>query len=248
MTTRPAPTLAAVVLPSRGGARLTETLVALRWVDRRVVLAFDDDLLGPAPLPPDVLQVRGATALDQLDHLDTDWILLLTEEERIAPEDAPRIRDAIAAAVPGEVLALRVVTAALDLHLRLGRGVPRVAPRGTPIRIRPGFDVGFLCAVHAERTLDVDIVRSRGTTLTDAVELAAADAAMLAAIGDRRVGRGRGILWHPLVAAGRTMAARAVDGRLGGGRWILAVLEGYRVVVAYAKLWELRRNRAVVLE
>jgi hypothetical protein len=132
------------------------------------------DLHGP--LPPDVVQVASAT---RLDELDTDWILLLGEEERIAPEDVPRIRDAIASATPGEVLALGVVTVALDLRVRLGRPVPRLAPRGTSLRIGPGFDVVFLCAARA-RPLDVTIARSRGATLTDAVELAGADAAMFA--------------------------------------------------------------------
>ena len=244
MTTRPAPSLAAVVLSARGGARLVAALAALDWVDRRVVLAFDDDLVCTVPLPPDVIQVASAT---RLDELDADWILLLGEEERIAPEDVPRIRDAIASATPGEVLALRVVTVALDLRVRLGRPVPRLAPRGTSLRIGPGFDIVFRCAARA-RPLDVTIARSRGATLTDAVELAGADAAMFAAIVDRGPGRGRGILWHPVVAAARTFGARAVDGRLGVGRWILAVLEGYRVVVAYAKLWERRRKRVVVLE
>ena len=28
-------------------------------------------------------------------------------------------------------------------------------------------------------------------------------------------------------------------------RWVVAVLEGYRVVVAYAKLWERRRDRTL---
>jgi hypothetical protein len=44
-------------------------------------------------------------------------------------------------------------------------------------------------------------------------------------------------------AALRAMTARAARPPLGLGRWIVAVFEGYRVVVAYARLWERRRDR-----
>jgi hypothetical protein len=244
MTTCAVPRLAAVVLPARGGARLTEALDAVRWADRRAVLAVDD-LPGTAALPPDVARIASPA---RLEDLDAEWILVLGEEERVAPEDVPELRDAIAAALPAQALALSVVTGALDMRVRLGRGVARLARRGARLDMRPGFDMEFRYAERTLRTLDVTIARSRGTTLTDAVELAGADAAMLAAIVDRGPSHGRGILWDPVIAAVRTLVARAVGGRLGTGRWILAVLEGYRVVVAYAKLWERRRDRAVVLE
>jgi hypothetical protein len=81
-----------------------------------------------------------------------------------------------------------------------------------------------------------------GERLADAVVDLDADAATLAALlADRgsRLGR-RHLVVSPLIAGGRVLAARRV---LAGawGRWFLAVLAGYRTVVAYAKLWELRR-------
>jgi hypothetical protein len=238
-----APTLAAVVLPARGGHRLAEALDAARWADVRAVLEVGEG--GPAiPLPAGAVRV----ASPRLADLAADWLVVLGEEERVALEDVPVLRAAIAAAIPGEVLALPIVTTALDMRIRLARPVVRVARRGTPLRVRPGFDLEFPGASRRQRTLDVALVRSRGRTLTDAVELAGADAATFAVLVDSQAaGRGHGILWHPIVAALRTLTARAPAGRLGIGRWILAVLEGYRVVVAYAKLWERRRDRPVPL-
>jgi hypothetical protein len=128
--------------------------------------------------------------------------------------------------------------------VRLGRAVIRLAPRRTPLVVRPGLEVELARGAHAIRTLDVTIVRSRGATLTEAVELIGAEATTLASLIDRRVDRGRGILWQPLVAGARAVTARG-QGRLGIGRWVLAVLESYRVVVTYAKLWERRRDRVI---
>lgn len=243
MTAPAAPRLAAVVLAARGGARLAEALAALAWADRRVVLGFDGALLAHAGLPGDVLRV---TSPARLAEVDADWLLLLGEEERVRAEDVARLRAAAAAAAPGDVLALRVESGALDLRVRLGRAVGRLGPRTAHLRVQPGFDVE-LAGARPPHVLDVALVRSRGATLTDAVALVGADAALFAAIAERRRARGRGILWHPLVAGARTLAARGVGRPLGLGRWVLAVLEGYRVVVAYAKLWERRRNRVAVL-
>lgn len=237
-----APTVAAVVLPARGGHRLAEALDAAGWADVRAVLQADP--LRTVDLPAGAVRVSSPRALAEVD---ADWLVVLGEEERVAPDDVAVLRAAVAAAAPGEVLALPIVTTALDMQVRLARPVVRIAPRGTPLRVRPGFDLEFPGAPRLQRTLDVVIVRSRGRTLTDAVELAGADAATFALLVDPKAGgRGRGILWHPLVAGLRTLTARAPGGRLGIGRWVLAVLEAYRVVVAYAMLWERRRDRPVV--
>jgi hypothetical protein len=229
--------IAAVVLPARGGPHLARALDALAWADERAVLALDGAALD---LPPGVAIVADPRRLEP----SADWVLVLGEEERLDPGDGDAIRAAVATAPAGHVFALPCVTTALDMRVRLGRAVARLAPRRTPLVVRPGLDVEFARGAHPVRTLDVAIVRSRGATLTDAVERLDAEATTLALLIDRSVGQGRGILWQPLVAGARTLLARG-EGRLGLGRWVLAVLEGYRVVVTYAKLWERRRARVV---
>ena len=47
-----------------------------------------------------------------------------------------------------------------------------------------------------------------------------------------------------LTSRDRAVRARAAR-PIGVARWVLVVLEGYRVVVAYAKRWERRRDRVV---
>jgi hypothetical protein len=243
MSAGPSPRLAAVVVPARGGPRLAAALDALAWADVRAVLCATE-AGGQGSLPGDAVPLPSK---GHLRELAADWLLIVGEEERVAPGDAPALRAAMGAARPGEVLALPVVMAALDMRVRLARPLARLARRDTPLRVRPGFDLEFVGDPRLRRTLDVPLVRSRGATLTDAVELAGADAATYALLVDAEAdGRGRGILWHPLAAAARALVARA-GSRLGVGRWILAVLEGYRVVIAYAKLWERRRDRPVSL-
>jgi hypothetical protein len=230
--------IVAVVMPARGGEHLARALDALDWADERVVLAVDGAAL---ELPP------GATCLAdpaRLEGLSARWVLVLAETERLEPAGGAALRAAVATAAGDEVFVLDCIATALDLRVRLGRAVARLAPRGTPLVVRPGLDVEFARGAHAIRRLDVAIVRSRGATLTEAVELIGAEATTLASLVDGRIGQGRGVLWQPLVAASRALTARG-PGRLGLGRWILAVLEGYRVVVTYAKLWERRRERVL---
>jgi hypothetical protein len=237
MTAAPA-RIVAVVLPARGGAHLARALAALEWADERAVLALDAATID---LPPGVASIADPS---RLETASAGWVLVLAEEERLDPAGGDALRAALATAAGDEVFALRCITTVLDMRIRLGGTVTRLAPRRTPLVVRPGLDVEFARGAHPVRALDVAIVRSRGTTLTDAVELLAAEATTLASLVDRSVGQGRGILWHPLVAGGRAVTARG-QGRLGLGRWVFAVLEGYRVVVTYAKLWERRRERVV---
>jgi hypothetical protein len=234
------PTLAAVVLPARGGAHLARALAALDWADARGVLALDGvDVAVPggvAVVGPHALASTGAA-----------WVLLLAEEERLDPSAPAAIRAALASAGAADAFALPCVTTALDLRARLARRVVRLAPSRARIGMRPDLDVELAGVSVRVRELDVAIVRSRGTTLSDAVDLLAAEAGTLAALIELGVGRGRGIVWQPLVAGTRALTARAAGGPLGLGRWVLAVLEGYRVVAAHAKVWERRRARAVAV-
>jgi hypothetical protein len=229
--------IAAVVLPARGGTHLARSLESLAWADERAVVALGSAALD---LPAGIRTIDDPTRM----QTTSAWVLLLTEDERLEPGGGDGLRAALATAAGDEVFALACVVTALDLRVRLGGAVARLAPRGTPLVVRPGLDVEFARGSHPIRPLDVAIVRSRGTTLDDAVELLGAEATTLASLVDRSVGQGRGILWQPLVAATRTLTGRA-QGRLGLGRFVLAVLEGYRVVVAYAKLWERRREQVV---
>jgi hypothetical protein len=229
--------IAAVVLPARGGAHLARALEALAWADERAVLAVGAAALD---LPPGVASIADPTAVETT----SPWVLVLGEDERLEPAGGDALRAALATAAGDEVFALACVITALDMRIRLGGAVARLGPRRTPLVVRPGLDVELARGSHPVRTLDVVIVRSRGTTLNDAVELLGAEATTLASLVDRRVGQGRGIVWQPFVAAARAVTGRA-QGRLGVGRLVLAMLEGYRVVVAYAKLWERRRDQVV---
>jgi hypothetical protein len=229
--------IAALVLPARGGVHLARALAALDWANERAVLAVDGAVLD---LPPGVASVDDPSRLPAA----SGWVLVLAEEERLEPAGGDALRTALATAAPDQMLAFPCITTALGMRARLGRAVVRLAPRRTPLVVRPGLDVELARSAHPVRTLDVAIVRSRGATLTEAVEILGAEATTLASLVDQRVGRGRGILWQPLVAGARALTARA-EGRLGVGRWVLAVLESYRVVVTYAKLWERRRDRVI---
>jgi hypothetical protein len=230
------PRILALVLPARGGAALADALARLAWADERAVLAID----GARDLPPGVPTVDDPR---RLPATSAEWVLVVGEDERLAPDAAGAIRAAVATAGTADVFALPRSVTALELSLRLRGDVVRLARRRTPLVVRPGLEVEF-ARDGRRRALDVPLVRSRGATLTEAVALVDAEATTLAALLDRRIGRGRGIVWQPVVAAARALLARA-NRPLGLGRWVLAVLEGYRVVVTYAKLWERRRARVV---
>jgi hypothetical protein len=222
-----AQTLGVLVVPARGGADLEAALAAASWADAQAAL----DVRADVPV------VRGP---------DTDWLVVLGEAERLTADGARAIRAAIGDATPDQVFALRMVSAMLDIRIELGRPTVRVGPRRSPVVMRAGATLELDAAGRRVRTLDVPILRSCGDTLSDAVDLAGAEATTFAALVDARVAPGRGILWHPLLAGVRALTARAGGRRLGLGRWIVAVFEGYRVVVAYAKLWERQRDRREV--
>ena len=221
--------LGAMIVPARGGVDLEAALVAAAaWADAQAVLGLDggDASRGEGP--------------------DTDWIVVLGETERLTASDAGAIRAAIASATPDQVFALPLVTTLLDIQVELARRAVRVGARRTPVVMRPGAAFELDASGRRSRALDVPILCSRGGTLSDAVELAGAEATTFAALVDRRAAPGRGILWQPLLAGMRVLTARAGGRRLGLGRWVLAVFEGYRVIVAYAKLWERQRDRMTV--
>jgi hypothetical protein len=236
------PTLGAVVVAARGGAHLERALEAVGWADARAVVELDDR--NPSTLPPGVVRLTDAASPAAIG---TDWVLLLFEEERLRDDGERALRAAVAAAGSGDVLGLRCVLAVLDLRVRLGQRVVRLAPRRTPLVVRAGLEIEFVRAGRNLRLLDVEVTRSRGATLNETVEIASAEATTLAPLIDARVGKGQGIMWQSLVAGVRALSARAIDAPLGLGRWVIAVLEAYRVVIVYAKLWERRRDRVTMV-
>jgi len=237
------PTIGVVVLPARGGARLDAALAALDWADLRSVLTIGAHPPLERDTPPGIVRVD---ALDELGRLAVDWIFLLAEEERVTADAVRTMRDAIAVAPDDHVFTLPLITAALDMEVRPRRLVARLAPRATPLRLATGLSVEFASTGRRVQALDAPIMRSRGATLNDAVELLGAEADVLAALAEPTVARWWGILWQPTVAASRALTAGVSGRQLGLGRWVIAVLEGYRVVVVYAKVWERRRARITV--
>jgi hypothetical protein len=115
---------------------------------------------------------------------------------------------------------------------------------------RAGARLGFGPGLAAELRVSGRIAPPLGTrlvvrgaeSLQAAIEDLDADAAALAALLARRgvAPRLRHLVLPPLVAAARAFAARGT-GRAPWQRWTLGVLGGYRALVAYAKLWEIRQ-------
>jgi hypothetical protein len=229
------PTLGVVVVPARGGSDLDAALAAAEWADVRAVLA-----VSPAP-PPTVRDVTTLAGPGELGRLDAAWVIVLFEHERILPDAVDDLRAAIADAPGDAVFALPVMTSLLDMDLRLRRPIARLAPSGTPLALGSGLTLAF-APRGAPRELDVTIFRARGATLDRAIALMGAEAGAMAGLVDRLNGP-RGVIRQSVRAALRAMTARAARPPLGLGRWIVAVFEGYRVVVAYARLWERRRDR-----
>jgi len=135
---------------------------------------------------------------------------------------------------------------AFGTTLRLRRAPVRLALRaGARLRLRTGLTPELVQGGARAPELPARLVTAGVPTLAAAVEELDAQAATLAALLHARRVRPR--LWHlvvpPLAASGRALVARGPAGEFWG-RWTLAVLGGYRALVAYAKLWELRREEA----
>jgi len=234
-------TLGVVILALRGGTRLAEAIEAAAWSDVRAVLALDGEH-PPADLPPDVV-VLGT--LRELPRLAVDRVLVLRESEHVDGDGVAALRAAVALAGADDVGVLPIETALLDLTIVAEGGLARLARPDVPIVLRAGFAIEFERSGRTCRTIDAPVRHARGETLDQAVELAGIEGDLLAALMEATKVRGAGILWHPFVAASRVLAGRAPRGRLGLGCWLIAAIDGYAVVVAYAKRWERRRDRAV---
>jgi hypothetical protein len=116
---------------------------------------------------------------------------------------------------------VRLCRGAREVRASLGGGVEFAAPEGAPVLAGAAI-VHPLPPLPAEA---VDALNAEARTL----------AALAAAHGQRP-------RFHRLLTGGVVGAAGMLfgkgTGRLGWGRWIVAVLTGYRALLAEAKLWE----------
>jgi hypothetical protein len=233
------PAVAAIVLASRGGARLARALDAVAWAGERLVLD-PAGRLATATLPDGV-----AVASDPIASAKAPWVLVLEERETVPVGLAAEIADAIAAP---DVVAYRVAqeTRGFDLALRLRHASVRLARRaGARIEVLDALGLEIRPAAGRIGHLSAALVADSADSIAGVVDDLDADAAAYAALlraGDVRP-RLRHLACTPLGPAGRTLVARG-GWRRPAARWMLAVFDGYRVATAYAKLWELRRAEA----
>src|SRR5216684_1057833 len=225
--------VAAVVLASRGGARLASALDGVAWAGERIVLD-PTGRLGAEPLPDGV-----RWADEPAEAARAAWLLLVEEHEAVRPSLVAAIASALEA--PG-ARAYRIAqeVIAFGTTLRLRHAPVRLARRdGVRLRLRTGLTPELAAGGGRAPRLPERLVTNAMPTLAAAVDELDAQAATLAALLHARHVRPRA--WHlvvpPLAASARALLAGGPAGGLWG-RWTLAVLGGYRALVAYAKLWE----------
>jgi len=233
------PSVAAVVLASRGGPRLEAALASVAWAPERIVLDPARHL-GDRPLP------TGVRRAHDVADAAAPWLLLLEEHEVVPPGLAARVAETVAA--PGRFAAFRI---GLEVHAfgatfwPPGAPVRLVRSPGARLRLGRGLVAELRVAGGDLGRLPDRLVAQGADSLAAAVENLDADAATLAALlARRRVRPGlRHLVLPPLAAAARPLAARGSWGHVRL-RWILGVLEGYRALLAWAKVWELRLAEA----
>jgi hypothetical protein len=171
-------------------------------------------------------------------HDLSGWVLLLAEGEVVSPTFAA----AVETARQGKAEAYRV---AVECHafggvIRLrGRPVRLGRNKRYAIRVSLGGEFGFAVGGEAPVLAEAVVARHLPPLPGEAVDALNAEATALAALaaadGVRpRLGR---LLSSGLAGTARVLFGKG-RGRLGWGRWITAVLAGYRGLLAEAKLWE----------
>ncbi len=232
-----APPVAAIVVAARAGARLDHALDSVAWAAERLVL--DPAASVGGALPADVRRIARADAVGE--HARAPWLLLLREDEVVPPALAAEI----AGAVAGPPRAYRIAEELVGPQGRLRpRGATvRLAPRaGARVVLGAGLALGLASDVPGGR-LRAPIARTLGDLAAAVEQLDAASTALAHLLAAAEVpARGRRLLAAAARTGARVLGGRA-GGRLGWGRWILAVLAAYELVAAYAKLWELERCR-----
>ena len=228
------PAVAAMVLASHGGARLERALASVAWADERLVIDPAGRLTEEA-LPPGVRRARAAA------DADAPWLLLLEEHEVVSPALAASVR---AVATDDAPSAYRIPREAhvFDARFHL-RGAPiRLARAGARVRLRRDLALELRPAAGRAGRLRTPVIARGAESFARAVDELDADATTLAAL--LQAARVRPTLWRlataPTLAGARALGARGPVRRFRR-RWTLAVFAAYRVMVAYAKLWEMDR-------
>jgi hypothetical protein len=234
--------IAAVVLAARGGASLERSLASVGWAAERVVLDPAARLEGEA-LPRGVVRGR----LDPGSLTRSPWLLLLMEDEVATPALAAAAAAAVGAAAGRVAFRIPVEVTGFGARLR---------PRGAPVRLatREGARLRFHAAFGADLApgagrvgrLGTPIVTSDPGSVAEALLQLDADGAALAALlrAEAIRPRLRHLLLPPVAAAASRLSARAAE-HARWARWALTVFAGYRALVAYAKLWEMRQAEGV---
>jgi len=224
--------VSAIVLATRGGARLTDALASVAWAAERIVADPADRIDGQA-LPAGVVRARDGVAV-----ATRSWLLLLRADETVSDELAATIRAATDAAAYR--LGQAVVAGGATFHLR---GAPIRLARRAGTRLVAGGALGVELAVEAGpvRRLAGHLVMHAAPSLAVAVDELDAESATRAAL--LRAAGVRPRLAHLLVAP-VAPATRALFARGSGAepwtRWTLGVFAGFVAIATYAKLWELR--------
>jgi len=228
-------TVAAVIVASRGGARLAQALASVEWAAERIVLD-PAGRLGDEPLPPGVRRAR------QASEAAAPWVLLLEEHEVVPAPLATTVRGVAEASEPPVAYRIPRDIDLFGTRFAL-RGAPvRLAPRaGARVRVGRGVAAELHVDGRANRLREPLLGRTPGS-LAQAVDDLDADAAALAALlhADGGPPTLRRLAAAPALAGVRALFARG-PARGVWVRWTLAVFAGYRAMVAYAKLWEMRR-------
>jgi hypothetical protein len=235
--------VAAAVLASQGGPRLHAALASVAWASERIVI-------DPARrLEAQTLPAGVRRAGEPADVAEAPWLLLVEEHELVPRSLAATIAETVDS--PGALPAYRIgqeVRAFGTTFHPVGAPVRLVRTGGARLALGPGLAAQLRASRrHAGRLRNRFLVPG-ATSFAAAVDEIDADAAALAALLARRRVQPR--LWHlvvpPLIAGARALAAhgpwRGV--RPLRQRWTLTVLGGYRVLLAYAKLWEIRQAEA----
>jgi len=218
----------ALVVAHRGGVELERTLASVDWMAERYVVDPTEALPSAAwPARAGRWRVPGCDG----------WVLLLAEGECLV--------DGFAAALEtiersdAEAWRLAVECRAFDGVIRL-RSRPVRLRRRPPyeIRVALGGELAFAGEARAP-VLAAAVARHLRQLPGEAIDALNCEAGVLAALAAAGGVRPRAVR---LLASGATGAARVLfgagRGRLGWGRWIAAVLAGYRALLAEAKLWE----------
>lgn len=238
------PGVAVVTLATSGADALARTTASVRWARERVVLDPTGRLRAQA-VPGDVDRVVGAGDLSAA--AGAEWVLLLREGETVPAPLAAEIQTAIAGVEPAPAYRIGFSVALFGAVL---------CPRGAAVRLvrRPlarlgvdrglGITAGTLSA--GSGALAHPIERPPLDTLATVLGRIDAEATLLASLMEAAGSERRSVhlIAAPFAVAWRTFTGRAHT-RLGWARWIGAVVEGYALQVACAKLWERRNLREV---